>query len=102
MLEEAEEDVLAFYAFPAEHWRKLRSTDESVKGHAPSERSIPGNPSAGRGPRRAAGRLLWPRDLTDILGSRDLGGSARRRPRGAGGSLAPGVVDPRAKRRSRG
>jgi putative transposase len=27
MLEEAEEDVLAFFAFPAEHWRKLRSTN---------------------------------------------------------------------------
>ena len=27
LLEAAEEDVLAFYAFPAEHWRKLRSTN---------------------------------------------------------------------------
>jgi putative transposase len=27
MLEAAEEDVLAFYGFPAEHWRKLRSTN---------------------------------------------------------------------------
>jgi putative transposase len=27
LLEEAEDDVLAFYAFPAEHWRKLRSTN---------------------------------------------------------------------------
>jgi putative transposase len=27
LLEEAEEDVLAFYAFPAEHWSKLRSTN---------------------------------------------------------------------------
>jgi putative transposase len=27
LLEEAEEDILAFYAFPAEHWRKLRSTN---------------------------------------------------------------------------
>jgi putative transposase len=27
LLEEAEEDVLAFYAFPQEHWRKLRSTN---------------------------------------------------------------------------
>ncbi len=27
MLAEAEEDVLAFYAFPADHWRKLRSTN---------------------------------------------------------------------------
>ncbi len=27
MLEAAEDDVLAFYAFPAEHWSKLRSTN---------------------------------------------------------------------------
>src|SRR4051812_19635388 len=27
MLEQAEHDVLAFYAFPAEHWSKLRSTN---------------------------------------------------------------------------
>jgi len=27
MLEEAEEDILAFYAFPAAHWPKLRSTN---------------------------------------------------------------------------
>ena len=27
LLEEAEEDVLAFYAFPPDHWRKLRSTN---------------------------------------------------------------------------
>ncbi|MGZ6565734.1 MAG: IS256 family transposase [Solirubrobacteraceae bacterium] len=27
MLEEAEEDILAFYAFPAAHWAKLRSTN---------------------------------------------------------------------------
>jgi putative transposase len=27
MLEEAEEDVLGFYSFPADHWRKLRSTN---------------------------------------------------------------------------
>ena len=27
MLERAEEDLLAFYAFPADHWRKLRSTN---------------------------------------------------------------------------
>jgi putative transposase len=31
LLEEAEDDILAFYAFPAGHWSKLRSTDESVK-----------------------------------------------------------------------
>ena len=27
MLERAEEDLLAFYAFPGDHWRKLRSTN---------------------------------------------------------------------------
>jgi putative transposase len=27
LLEQAEEDVLAFYAFPEDHWRKLRSTN---------------------------------------------------------------------------
>ncbi len=27
LLEEAEDDLLAFYAFPAEHWSKLRSTN---------------------------------------------------------------------------
>jgi putative transposase len=26
MLERAEEDLLAFYSFPIDHWRKLRST----------------------------------------------------------------------------
>ena len=30
LLEEAEPDVLGFFAFPREHWSKLRSTDESV------------------------------------------------------------------------
>ena len=27
MLEDAEADILAFYAFPSSHWRKLRSTN---------------------------------------------------------------------------
>jgi len=27
LLEEAEEDLLAFYSFPADHWSKLRSTN---------------------------------------------------------------------------
>jgi transposase-like protein len=31
LLAEAEDDLLAFYAFPPDHWPKLRSTDESVK-----------------------------------------------------------------------
>jgi putative transposase len=31
LLEDAEAELLAFYAFPAEHWPKLRSTDERFK-----------------------------------------------------------------------
>jgi hypothetical protein len=31
LLEDAEAELLAFYEFPAEHWSKLRSTDESFK-----------------------------------------------------------------------
>jgi hypothetical protein len=31
LLEDAEADLLAFYGSPAEHWSKLRSTDESFK-----------------------------------------------------------------------
>src|SRR6187200_1359981 len=42
MLEAAEDDILAFYAFPADHWRKLRSTDESVKGCGASTASRAG------------------------------------------------------------
>jgi hypothetical protein len=46
MLEQAEDDILAFYAFPTDHWRKLRSTDESVKGVGG-----PGWPDFGQGDR---------------------------------------------------
>jgi Transposase, Mutator family len=33
MLEEAEKDILAFYAFPSEHWPKLRSTNPLERLH---------------------------------------------------------------------
>jgi putative transposase len=33
LLEDAEAELLAFSGFPAEHWSKLRSTDESFKAH---------------------------------------------------------------------
>src|SRR3954471_3094592 len=49
LLEEAEDDLLAFYGFPADHWPKLRSTN-------PLERV---NPEIGRRP-RAVG--IFPND----------------------------------------
>src|SRR6266496_326076 len=44
LLEDAEAELLAFYAFPAEHWPKLRSTDESFKALA----ALPAGPGAVR------------------------------------------------------
>jgi putative transposase len=49
MLEDAEPDILAFYAFPAGHWKKLRSTDERFKGRAAS--TVPGGRVSLRGGR---------------------------------------------------
>jgi putative transposase len=36
LLEEADEDLLAFYAFPAQHWPKLRSTNPLERSTARS------------------------------------------------------------------
>ena len=47
LLEDAEADVLAFYAFPAEHWPKLRSTDENVKGSRAVRRWFSGSDRSG-------------------------------------------------------
>jgi transposase-like protein len=52
LLEEAEEDLIAFYAFPAEHRPKLRSTN-------PLERSTPRDRPSRR--RSSASSLTMPR-----------------------------------------
>jgi hypothetical protein len=44
LLEDAEADLLAFYAFPAEHWSKLRSTNPLDGSMHPASHS-PGPPS---------------------------------------------------------
>jgi hypothetical protein len=91
VLEEAEADVLAFYAFPAEHWPKLRSTDESVKGRGPGWRRFAGVQSIGGRSRRGADRRIWPRFGVDRPGSgrsRACGGVAVGR--GAFGAAVSG------------
>jgi putative transposase len=62
MLEDAEADILAFYSFPGSHWRKLRSTDENVKGRVAST-------VRGRRARLAAGRGRPPSEA-QVLGLR--------------------------------
>ncbi len=61
LLEEAEEDLIAFYGFPAPHWSKLRSTDESFKASTRGLVRISDDQSVARRSRRPSGRLLWPR-----------------------------------------
>ncbi len=61
MLEAAEEDVLAFYGFPAAPRRKLRSTDESVNPSTCRFDRISGDRSCTRRSCRPSDRLLWPR-----------------------------------------
>jgi transposase-like protein len=47
LLEEAEDDLLAFFAFPADHWAKLRSTNRS---NASTVRSAAAPTSSGSSP----------------------------------------------------
>jgi putative transposase len=54
LLEEAEHDLLAFYAFPAAHWPKLRSTDENV--NSPTAAPVVESGRARVTPDRRAGR----------------------------------------------
>jgi len=53
--------LTAFYAFPAEHWRHIRTTDDNVKGLGGACRGFPRVGSVGRGSRRTSDRLVWPR-----------------------------------------
>jgi putative transposase len=51
MLQDAETDILAFYAFPPDHWRKLRSTNplerfnKEIGRHTDVVGSFPDDPS---------------------------------------------------------
>jgi putative transposase len=83
LLEEAEEDLLAFYAFPADHWPKLRSTNPlervnreigrrtDVVGIFPNDRSLI---------RLAASIVIEQNDcVSDSVGAVRLGSEAHPR-----------------------
>jgi putative transposase len=65
LLEEAEEDVLAFMAFPAEHWPKIRSTDENVKDSVARVQRVFGG-GIGRGECLQGRRASVGRDLAAV------------------------------------
>jgi hypothetical protein len=59
LLEAAEPDLLAFYAFPRDHWSKLRSTDENVKSPEPSWKPVFGRRIGRAGRAEALRSPLW-------------------------------------------
>ncbi len=106
LLEAAEEDLLAFYGFPAEHWRKLRSTDENVKGSVARCRLVfrgIGRAACSLGTQIGSCGLVfgWTRGIGSNFGHAaavpPVRGTGRDGQRALG--CAVGVVDPRAKRR---
>ena len=74
LLEQAEEDLLAFYAFPAAHWSKLRSTyplervNREIGRRADVVGIFPNGPSA----IRLAGALLIDQNDEWLVGRRYL------------------------------
>jgi len=68
LLEDAEPDVLAFYAFPAEHWPKIRSTDERFKGRGASTGcSVGVSLGGGRGRPPSEAQVLGLRPAAQLL-----------------------------------
>jgi len=65
MLEDAEPDILAFYAFPSSHWRKLRSTNPLERFNREVGRRLSAMMEMG------ASRP-WPEALQAFTGSREM------------------------------
>ncbi len=107
LLEDAADELLAFYSFPREHWPKLRSTDENVKvlasGGSVAMLGCDRSRNMLAGPQIGACGLDLERDAGFAVVSgmrrpgRRCGVLGRSGQRALG--LAVGVVDPRAKRR---
>jgi putative transposase len=75
LLSEAEEDLLAFYAFPTDHWPKLRSTNPLVE--AALDQPVGARQPRDRPPHRR-GRDLPQRPLPDRLGRQRRDRAERR------------------------
>ena len=110
LLEVAEEDLIAFYAFPSEHWTKLRSTNPlervnkeigrrtDVVGISPQRRR--GDPARWRAALRAKRRMARAAPLP--IGRVDGADPRRPRrarpaPRRAGGAQSPRRLSPSAR-----
>jgi transposase-like protein len=113
MLEDAESDILAFYAFPAAHWRKLRSTNPlerfnkeigrrtDVVGIFPDDQSL--IRLAGMlciEQRRVAGRARLPERRVDLSCDDGTRRSHEQGDQGGGGAAPSGLSRRRLHRRA--
>jgi putative transposase len=97
LLEDAEADLLAFYAFPAEHWPKLRSTNplERVNREIGRRSDVVGIFPNDAALLRLAGMLLLEQNDEWLVGRRYLSETSMALVAGAGAQDQPTRSDPK-------